>query len=747
MVVPDLFAPPTNAIDNPPSGRVPPMSDLGISGTTNRRGDLFSEYNAKLYHQAGFGQPGSRIWGQWEYILRTDPDIASAMEFSVAKVRDARLSFLPGGPSALEIEQARFVEWNFKQALEPGWATLAQQIVTGMLGFGFSIHEFVAEACYHPSLPGGRGWKLGKLLERLPVSLHWNAWLEEHGDLVGIRQRGVNREGEWEDVVLPAERVQLCSWNRSGGNYAGFPQTRSVWYLATIREQLLKLTGISAIREGAGLPIARAEEYAELLDKEQRDQMFTTLSNLVGHEAAAVVMPKGWTVEWIYSPGADKGGILDLWHRLGLTILQLFQAQQLALGTSDTGSRAVGEVHAGSSGSFIKGVTSQIEATFNGRGTRAYEGIIRKIVDWNWGPQRSYPRLKIDVQPPQLRLPELITALKDAVEAGLITPDVQVENNLRDQLGWEAIDEQTRAMGQAAMAPPPPAPFGAPAGPVMHAALPQPWQPWRPLRPTERLLDLARMDSFLNRARQDFETGAKPLVVEMLTRALPDVRAAMVDGDPSEISNLQMDSSRLEAFIGEFIEKARAEGYAQVRREYITSTGDEVAKDRAEGDQTFAPIRHAAPDPSTRVADALEARKRLLARRMVARLREAMEAKAIEVIRTGGEASDVVTGTVMDQLESGGLKSDGGSVLTTAWNMGREEFAEEHGDEVESVELSAILDSANCEPCADLDGEEFEFGSDEHYAHTPPLTQVCDGGDRCRCVLIYNFKNSTRSVE
>jgi hypothetical protein len=61
---------------------------------------------------------------------------------------------------------------------------------------------------------------------------------------------------------------------------------------------------------------------------------------------------------------------------------------------------------------------------------------------------------------------------------------------------------------------------------------------------------------------------------------------------------------------------------------------------------------------------------------------------------------------------------------------------------VESVELSAILDNAVCTNCEDLDGSTFDFGSDDHDEHTPPLKE-CEGGDACRCMLVYNFDNGT----
>lgn len=753
-------------LDVTPEQLGPPTAEVGVSGTTNWNGDTYAESNAKLIHEQAFGSAGSRTWGEWEKLVRTDPDVSTGIEFNSSKIRDARVAVKAANDTTLARAQADFVRWNITQALEPGLAELQQQQVFGLLGFGFSIHERVFARASSPHLPGGRGWKLAKLAERLPKSLTTTPWKRQGGELAAIEQRG-ERDGKWQSVLLPANRVVLATWQRSGDNYAGFPATRAVWYLAKIREQLLKTTAISAVREGAGLPIATSGEKAPELSTKQRKALSRLLQNLVAHENAAVVMPKGWNLSWVYSPGANKGHVLDLWRALGLVILQNFQAQQVALGAGDTGSRAVGEVHAAESGSYARGITAVLEGAWNGVGTRAYTGIVRAIVDANWGPQQAYPTVSIAIQPPSLTPIDLVTAVKTGVEAGVITPTLDIENSVRERLGFATIDAATRA----ALAPKVPPVLAQPAAP----GLPAPglaaarlhrmadgvaFVPFRALRPSEQVLDLARMDSFLNGARDDFERAVRPLVVEALVRLQPQVASAMVDRDPSEVGGLELDMGRIEGAIGDFLEKARAEGYAEVAHEKQRGNGDRVAEKRAEGDQSLAPVaRLAAGDEDdrrddappeaeaeeveTRVERVLEAQKRLLARKMRARLLADMEREALEVIRTDGEVGDVVARTVESQLETGAFKSDASSVLTKAWNMGREQFAEERGDQVEAVELSAILDGATCEGCARLDGDTFDFDSAEHRSHVPPLRE-CKGGDRCRCLLIYRFKRGSR---
>jgi hypothetical protein len=74
-------------------------------------------------------------------------------------------------------------------------------------------------------------------------------------------------------------------------------------------------------------------------------------------------------------------------------------------------------------------------------------------------------------------------------------------------------------------------------------------------------------------------------------------------------------------------------------------------------------------------------------------------------------------------------------VTTKVFNVGRDEAARLMGG-VGSVEYSAVLDSATCEPCQAMDGRTAPFDSAEHDALLPP-NRDCAGGDNCRCLLVF----------
>jgi hypothetical protein len=240
------------------------------------------------------------------------------------------------------------------------------------------------------------------------------------------------------------------------------------------------------------------------------------------------------------------------------------------------------------------------------------------------------------------------------------------------------------------------------------------------------------MDSFLASRPDVFEREVRPAVVEMLARAAPAISAAMEDGNPDEVAMLPLDTRRLDSVLAIFIDDVRAEGKRTVRRELRDDTADAILEERR---------TQAAADPediaeAEEEATAIVNQQRVaLTRRMVSRLRNEIEREAIDVLRTGGDAGEVVANVMTIQLESGAFRSDAAYVTTKTFSVGRDEAARILGG-VTEVERSAILDNATCGPCTAADGQTARFDSPEHDALVPP-DRDCEGGDRCRCVLIY----------
>lgn len=737
---------------------IPSVEERGIAGTANFGGRLQVDPNQALRDTSGYGSPGSTSWGEWEEARRSNAYVAAAIDFVTGPIRDARVDFEepPEGTVAPELSKAQvdFLRWNFTDGLEAGGLpSILAQTSGGMLASGFAILEPVAHAVGRDELPGGRGLGLRKLAERLPNSLTTNPWLEdEKGELRAIRQHGP-RGGNWVTVELTREDVLLFTWQRSGSNWAGFSAFRSVWYIANrIMPTLLKLVGVTLQREGGGVPVAVSTDPNAVLTPEQREELRDLFADFTFHEAAGVVMPSGWDLKWIFSPGANKGHVLQAWRDLGLVVLQQVGAQQLVLGTGETGSRSVGEVHDARAQAYVRGITAVLEAEL--------QCLVRKLVDVNWGPQKAYPRLKLTLKRPELGVGERIAAMRQAKDGGLLTVLPRDENLVREALGMSPIDADERDEAKEAaraLAPPAAAQVkeddddeddvsGArPADGAGKEDAPPPkkvldasnlrasaqrggWVPWRPLRASEQRMALADMDAYLTAQREAFERAVKPEVLAMLAMAAPAIKAAMADGSPDEVAMLPLETARLDAALRKYLAAVRAKGGEYARAELAQALKLQAAADEGEEEDDKG-AEQAVEDAD----EVVEAQAKALSRRMQARLRGELEREAIDVIRTGGDAQEVVSRTVMRQLETGAFKADAGTVTAKVLNVGRDEAARIMGG-VASVRYTAILDAATCGACRSDDGRTAKFGSAEHDRLLPP-NRDCSGGDNCRCLL------------
>jgi hypothetical protein len=264
--------------------------------------------------------------------------------------------------------------------------------------------------------------------------------------------------------------------------------------------------------------------------------------------------------------------------------------------------------------------------------------------------------------------------------------------------------------------------------------------PYRTLRESERVLNLAEIDSFFESGRAQFEAMVKPIVDSMVRDAIPDVRDAMADGDPSELSKLKLDSKLLAKAVEVFVEGARAFGYRQARLE-SGKTGSNI------GGFTFAmadkvaglfklkgPIEPAALDDGL-IDNLVKAQTKLVTERIANRTKQAIWDEAVNAVRTG-KGADAAVDRVLAQLEEAKtLRSDAGVVLSRSFSMGREQRIQEDADNIDHLELSSALEDSTCPQCRMLDGREFKVNSEEHRELTPPLAQ-CDGRGNCKCVLI-----------
>ena len=755
-----------------------PTTTAGIPGGGNIGGRLQFEPTADLRDTSGYGRAGTYEVGQWQQILLSNPFVAMALDHVLRPIADARIDIEPPskesigtGPGRISEADAAlhtaFVTWCLTERFQ--LRHLSKTAAQGFLLSGFALFEPLAEECACPMTPGRTVFALKDVPQRLPNSLDTAPWLvDDDGRLVGIRQMGPRgMGGTWERPIIDAERALLMSWKRDGGNFAGMSQLRSCWYVAgRVMPRLTKMVGVTLQREGPGVPVAYADDVNAKLTPEQRTQIVEMFADMAAHESSGMVMPAGWRTEWAVSPAANKGHIVAVIEKMGLWILQQFGAQQLVIGTGETGSRSAGETHDARSMAMVREVLTFLADNYNGARGEA-DGLVRRLVEWNFGPQPAYPRVKLTPQRPELAPLDLAQAASAAKTAGIFTPTCDDENSFRERAGFAPITEEERHEAKeraASLAPPMPGTpveepdegeddeetMDRPADGAGEEGAPSPaaktsasnlrplkasmqrggWMPWRPLRASEQKMELQAIDDFLTRSREDYERVARPEVMAMLAVSAPAIQGAMSDGKvtPEEVAAVPLDEKRLLEANRKYLASVRRRGYAFAAAELahgpLHAAAEEEEDDKGDKQEAI--------DDADEV---MEAQAKALTRRQLGRVRAELEREAIDVLRTGGDASEVVTRTVRRQIDTGAFKADAGTVTAKVLNVGRDEAARVLGG-VTAVEYSAILDSATCGPCRADDGKTAAFNSAEHDRLLPP-NRDCAGGDNCRCVLSF----------
>jgi hypothetical protein len=178
--------------------------------------------------------------------------------------------------------------------------------------------------------------------------------------------------------------------------------------------------------------------------------------------------------------------------------------------------------------------------------------------------------------------------------------------------------------------------------------------------------------------------------------------------------------------------KAILEGIAAFGKKQI---GDERARQLAGRPAPTAAV--------VRGADADQEPVGLYADAVVSEWENVVQARATSAmmarrVRQNASVGALITGVGEDLDEQSDKWVDGvaSKGANEAFAAGRDEGFAQYADEIDHYVYSAMLDFNCCGNCAAADGAE---GTAEEVPSVP--NEECDGGDRCRCVLVAVFKD------
>jgi phage gp29-like protein len=718
------------------------MREIGATGTPIFSGFLreLGEYNADLSWPTAYMV--------YERMRRSDAQVAATLWASKLPIRGGEWMVQPPeDANSTEQEATDFIEQEMFDGEIDFDAVLENALL--MFDFGASMHEDV----YYVDQNRVR---LKKLAARLPLT--WYRWLCKPGtdELETIEQLGY-RAGQYIRTDVPLDKSTLFVFRQEGANFTGRALLREMYQHWFIKNNLYKIEAVACERNGLGVPVITMGPSAK---KEDIATAFEWLTALTANERTGLLLPPEWkfALEGVTGTVRDPKDAIQH-HGTMITVVGLAQFMMMGSSGHSSGNRSLGETM---SDFFFMG----LQATADLIGRRISQTTVKRLVDFNFDgikPGR-YPQL-IPQSVMALKFDAIAQALGQLGQGNVVTPTPELEAWIRKLMGAPEADSatiirerakrQVNLPGQQPGQKPESAGGGADANAGEQAGQGdakdvRPAGPWdgggaagkrgkavaaselnlrRPPRGPEQWLAAAEIVSALDKGRDE--------VAAALRKARGRVQAEIVNKlVNTPVRNLHRVSAaadeKLIAEVEEILRGLAGFGQRQVAEERARQLAGRKPADAAQ-------IREAV------VAAEKRDQVGLFADAVVSKFENNLTARAANVaanrMRNTGDATkgEVIQGIESDLDGQSDKWIDGvaGEGANEAFAEGRDAGYEQFKDEIGSCYYSALLDINTCGECADADGKTADTPDDLPDTPNPD----CDGGDKCRCVIVYVFSD------
>jgi hypothetical protein len=410
----------------------------GAVGTANFAGFIrdLGEYNPILEGRSSFLV--------YEKMRRSDADVRAALLACKLPIRAADYQIVPGlkeNEPGFDLAKkiADEVRENLLGGLESPtstgcWVTQNFETVKEnallCLDFGCAAHEDL----WHID---GDKVRLRKLAPRLPYTFYRYHVDDDGESLLYLEQYGY-RGNNFVNVLVPAEKLAYFVNDMEGAYFYGRSVLRAAYQHWYMKSQIYRIDAISIERNGLGVPTIKQGPNVSAEDRKAAENW---VKMLAAHESTGLSLPSGWEFVLTGITGRIRDPQASIQHHSEM-IMRSVLANFLSLGTTQTGSRALG----GSMRDFfylsLEAVSQKIDETISNTS-------IRRLVNHNYTPQPGkklpYPRLvtsNIIVINPL----ELLEVAKDVgkFDVDLLQPDNDTENWIRKKCGMPLKSQTSR---------------------------------------------------------------------------------------------------------------------------------------------------------------------------------------------------------------------------------------------------------------------------------------------------------------
>ncbi|MCK5590597.1 MAG: DUF935 family protein, partial [Candidatus Pacebacteria bacterium] len=381
-------------------------------GVTGNAGSLGTSDTGEYLRQL-MGQEGMLVFDE---MRRSDPQVKAVLRAITLPILQNKYYIEPASDDPKDIEIADIVSDNLFKEMTMTWSDTLRHIMLHKT-FGFMPMEKIYEYNKEEALI-----KVRKLDPRMPQSItKWNYL----GDaLSSIDQQ----DAQGKEYNIGIEKLCIFTEEKEGSNWEGISVLRPAYGNWYIKKDLMKIDAIRHERYGVGIPMGTAPKGVGPEDDAWTD-MEEALLAIYSNEQGYIVKPEGWVIDILNGGDSTGTDIIKSMKYHDEAIALGMLAQFLKLGTTDSGSRALGE-------SFIEFFLMSLQATCDYIAQVLNRFLIKELVDFNWEVD-AYPELKcakIKSVDPQV--------IANLVSTGIITKGLEIENTVRERLNLPEIQEE-----------------------------------------------------------------------------------------------------------------------------------------------------------------------------------------------------------------------------------------------------------------------------------------------------------------
>jgi hypothetical protein len=516
------------------------------------------------------------------------------------------------------------------------------------------------------------------------------------GALVEIEQQGFD---DPRPITIPAARLAAYVFRARPGDWWGAPVLRDIYEAEEWRRVAVE-TGMDGLEFGA-IGTAVAEYIGEGLENPAgRVSADAAVANYRG--GGGIRMPAGYRMS-ILVPAASGVDPLAWVKHMEQKESAAYMATVSELATTGQGNRALGDTLDGHKDQFIRSL-----ATFACRG--ASRQLVRRLVDWNEGPDAPAPSIRFD----------------DGRTAGQAPM---------------SSDEPTAPTTESGDPAEPPTQVTAAADTGLRRA------------PTK--IEAASAADFAGIKKRWADDGARlgSTVAKERTQAGVKLAAAAAKlDDPAEVAALPaptVAADKLKAAYRKAVDQGAADALREAKAQGAPGVEPQLAGAYAAADA------HAAATAvliGTELGAAVTSAA-LQGADIAAHVNSLSENPVVDRVAAGlvaatGEGRLAAYATVSAAIE-GTTAVEAAASPSAALQRVRGFFKRQAARKVEAVRFygSSIMDKGTCGPCAASDGQQFDTLADALQVYPSGAQHgACQGMGRCRCLVVAVYSNETPAV-